>query len=250
METEVLEQIGLAASEIKVYFALLELESSSVGPIIERAGVQDSKIYSILEKLKERGLVSFVIKNNVKHFQASDPRKLLEIINEKEKRLQKQREVLVKNIIPQIKERRKLTEDKQEAMVYEGFEGFKASMYTMLDIVGADGEYQVFMLGSELDDIRTVRFFQTFHRFRESKRIKVRLLSHERFRELVEKKHKHVGMNTRFTKQEIPVGTFIFRGHVTTVVWGEKPTAFVIKSKKNHEYYKEFFEYVWRKANE
>ncbi len=248
METEVLEQIGLTNSEIKVYFALLELESSSVGPIIERAGVQDSKIYSVLDKLKEKGLVSFVIKNNVRHFQASDPKNLLDILSSKEKLLQKQREELEKNIIPQIEERRKLTEDKQEAMVYEGFEGFKAALYTMLEVVGSGGEYQVFMLGGELEDMRTVRFFRTFHRFREGKRIKVRLISHERFRKLIEKKHRHVGMNIRFTKQEIPVGAFIFRGHVTTVVWGEKPTAFVIKSKKNYEYYKEFFEYVWAKS--
>ena len=106
----------------------------------------------------------------------------------------------------------------------------------------------VFMLGEDLEDVRTVRFFRSFHRLRESKGIKVRLLSNERFRELVTRKHSHTGMNTRFTKQEVPVGAFIFNGHVTTVVWGEKPTAFVIKSKKNYENYKEFFDYVWKRA--
>ena len=54
METKTLKGIGLTDSEIKVYFALLELESSTVGKIIEKSRVPDSKIYSILEKLKEK----------------------------------------------------------------------------------------------------------------------------------------------------------------------------------------------------
>jgi hypothetical protein len=46
----------------------------------------------------------------------------------------------------------------------------------------------------------------------------------------------------------LPLGTYIFNGHVMTVVWGEVPTAFVIKSKKNYQYYKDFFEEVWKKT--
>ena len=83
MDTRLLSQIGLTNSDIKVYFALLELESSTVGPIIKKSRVPDSKIYAILEKLKSRGLVSFVIKNNVKHFQCADPKNLISIIEEK-----------------------------------------------------------------------------------------------------------------------------------------------------------------------
>jgi len=95
MDTEVLMQLGLNESDVKVYFALLELESSSVGKIYEKAGVADSKIYVILEKLKGKGLVSFVVKNNVKHFQASDPKNLLRLISEKERELGEQKRELL-----------------------------------------------------------------------------------------------------------------------------------------------------------
>jgi sugar-specific transcriptional regulator TrmB len=84
MDTKTLTQIGLTESEIKVYFALLELETSTIGPIVDKAKVQESKIYYLLERLKEKGLVSFVIKNNVKHFQAADPKNLVRIISDKE----------------------------------------------------------------------------------------------------------------------------------------------------------------------
>ena len=55
-------------------------------------------------------------------------------------------------------------------------------------------------------------------------------------------------MKVRFTGQKLPVGIFIFKNHVMTVVWEGKPTAFVIKSKRNYEYYKEFFEDTWKTA--
>src|SRR3990167_5138490 len=110
MNTQILNQIGLNDSEIKVYFALLELETSTIGPIIEKAKVPDSKIYLILDKLKEKGLISFVIKNNVKHFQASDPKNLIHLLNEKERQIQEQKKELEENIIPQIEQRRKLAE--------------------------------------------------------------------------------------------------------------------------------------------
>ena len=38
MNLEILETIGLTKAEIKVYSALLELGSSTTGPIVEKSG--------------------------------------------------------------------------------------------------------------------------------------------------------------------------------------------------------------------
>ena len=77
MEFELLKEIGLTDSEIKVYVALLEIGSSSKGPIVDKSGVASSKIYELLEKLMQKGLVSQVIKSNVKYFEAAPPKRLL-----------------------------------------------------------------------------------------------------------------------------------------------------------------------------
>ncbi len=248
MNFETLTQIGIPESEIKVYFALLKLESSTVGKIIEESKVSDSKIYSILEKLKEKGLVSFVIKNNVKHFQATNPKNLLKIITEKEKTLREQKQELLHNIIPQIEKRRKLTEDKQQATIYESFNGIKSAFNLILENLRTGEEYNVFMSGEALRDKKVVRFFQNYHKQRIEKRVKVRLLSESKFKNTIKKHHLYKGMHVRITQQKLPIGTFIFKNHVMTVVWGEKPTAFVIESKKNYEYYKTFFEDLWKTA--
>ena len=166
METSILNRMGLAVSEIKVYFALLELETSTVGPIIKKSKVPDSKIYSILEKLKQKGLVSFVIKNNVKHFQASDPKNLVRLLDEKEKEIEDQKKELEEKIIPQIEKRRKLTEDKQEAVVYESLDGIRTALNFLLDSLKKGEEYQVFLLREELKEKSIMRFFRQHHKNR------------------------------------------------------------------------------------
>lgn len=246
---EALTQLGLASSEAKVYFALLELESSTVGPIIEKAQVPDSKIYLILEKLKEKGLASFVIKNNVKHFQAAGPERLVQLIEERERKLAEQKLRLEEEVIPAIEERRRLTEDKQEAIVYESMAGLHSAFQLILDALSRGDEYYVFMLGEELATPQAVRFFNSFHAKRIERGIAIRLLSHKRNQKIVAKWHTTPDLQIRYTSQKLPVGTFLFSGHVMTVIWGERPTAFVIKSHKNYEHYKEFFEDVWASAS-
>ena len=62
-------KIGLTEGESKVYLALTELGSSTVGPIVKKSGVAYSNIYDILHRLIEKGIVSFIIKNKTRYFQ-------------------------------------------------------------------------------------------------------------------------------------------------------------------------------------
>ena len=62
---EALKSIGLTEGEIKIYLALLELGSSSIGQIIKRSGISGSKTYEVLDRLSQKGLISAILKNNV-----------------------------------------------------------------------------------------------------------------------------------------------------------------------------------------
>ena len=54
MDTKILEDIGLSNAEIKVYLTLLELGTSTAGPILEKSGLQNSVVHMTLNKLIER----------------------------------------------------------------------------------------------------------------------------------------------------------------------------------------------------
>ena len=247
MNTEILEQIGLSRNEIKVYFALLELEQSSATPIVRKSGVPNSKVYPTLEKLIKKGLVSFVIKNNVKYFQASDPKHLINILSDKEKQIELQK-TEIEELIPQIALKKSFGKNTQEATVYEGFEGMKTASNNIILSLQNDEEYCVFTLGDELKTPQLIRFFRDYHKKRIEKGIKTRLIANENLRGLFETQHNYQGMKTRFTKQELATGIFIYADKVMTVVWGEMPTAFVISSQNNAAQYRKFFEETWEKA--
>src|SRR3712207_8461596 len=67
-----LTQLGLTDGEARVYLSLLKIGLSKVGPIVRDSHVSYSKIYDVLERLGIKGLVSHVIIDDVKHFNAID----------------------------------------------------------------------------------------------------------------------------------------------------------------------------------
>ena len=86
MDFSTLEKIGLTNSEAKTYVALLKLGQTTAGPIVSEAKVTRSKIYDILERLKNKGLVSYITKKSTKHFSATSPENILHYLEEKEMR--------------------------------------------------------------------------------------------------------------------------------------------------------------------
>ncbi len=247
MDTGTLEQVGLSKNETKVYFALLELGQDSANPIIKKSGIPNSKLYSTIEKLIKKGLASYVIKNNVKYFQASDPKNLIELLNTKEKQIVQQKE-RIKEILPQIETRRKLGKEKQEATVYESMSGIKVALNYLLETLNPGDEYYVFTLGEELAEENAINFFRNYHHERTMKKIKVKLLGPEKIRAVVNTHHEYSDSEVRFTEKELPIGTFVFKNHIMILVWGETPTAFLIKSKTIFEHYTKLFDSFWKQA--
>src|SRR3989344_4562847 len=88
MDTKILEDIGLSNAEIKVYLTLLELGTSTAGPILEKSGLQNSVVHMALNKLIERGFVTFVKEGKRNHYQATNPKHIIDFINEKKERFE------------------------------------------------------------------------------------------------------------------------------------------------------------------
>jgi sugar-specific transcriptional regulator TrmB len=125
MDTKLLIKAGLTEGEIKVYLALLKLGLTTSGPIVNESGIAKSMVYPVLEKLIQKGLVSYIIKEKTKYFQASDPEKIIDFIEEKEKSLNKTKDE-VKKSLPELELMMKLTK-KSEATIYLGIKGLRTA---------------------------------------------------------------------------------------------------------------------------
>jgi sugar-specific transcriptional regulator TrmB len=137
---EIFEAIGLVKNEARIYEALLREGESGVGHISTKSGVHRRNVYDTLNKLIEKGLVFERITSAEHLYTAVNPKKLVEIIKEKEHR--------VCTALPDLE---KLYESKShvdEVIVYKGIEGWKNYLRDMISVgedvysIGAKGTWQ------------------------------------------------------------------------------------------------------------
>lgn len=121
---EALKKFGLSDNEADVYIACLELGSSSVTRISERANIYRTLTYEVLKSLTEKGLVSYVIKDRKKYFEAASPKKFVTILKEKEKAMN--------DIMSKMLDVQKSVKTKPSITMYEGKEGIKTVMEQFL----------------------------------------------------------------------------------------------------------------------
>jgi sugar-specific transcriptional regulator TrmB len=116
----VLTNLGLTEKESKVYLAVIKLGTSIVSDISKSAGINRVTTYDILEKLKQKGIISHFTKKQIKYFSGISPETLLEEYERKTSNL--------RTAIPKFKA---LTGEIHHPRVryFEGIEGIKA-IYT------------------------------------------------------------------------------------------------------------------------
>src|SRR3989344_7245931 len=98
MNTQILKQVGLTDTEIKVYLALLSVGSTSAGHLVEETGLYRKNLYDALNKLIDKGLVTYVIENKIKLFQAKNPENLEKYLDEKKAKIEEQKQEVQKTI--------------------------------------------------------------------------------------------------------------------------------------------------------
>jgi len=196
MYKEILENIGLTKGEIKVYLTLLKVGETTTGKIIEKSGVSSGKTYEILDKLQQKGLVTHIVKEKTKYFQATSPKKLLEYVDEKKSQIEKKKKD-VENILPQLISLHKLEKKEYSAVIYKGIQGLRTALYETLDSLNKNNEWLAFgvredrpknilivwdqwlnaRVKREIHSKMIVANKEAFHRFKKIKHTDFRLLN-------------------------------------------------------------------------
>jgi sugar-specific transcriptional regulator TrmB len=243
MQTELLKNIGLTDSETKVYLALLELGSTTKGPIVDKSGVASSKIYELLEKLIQKGLVSYVIKSGVKYFESAPPTRLLDYLKEKESSMKKQKTQLEK-LIPELQLKRSMAGIGSETIVYKGMKGAETSFDDILKLLKKGDEYYV--LGISKFTPHFKRFVVNFHKKRAKQGIKCRIIVNELAKNIGDKLAPIPLTKIRYLQKELftPV-VFIIYKDKTLISVGLDEIFIQVKSRNLSEGLKAYANYMW-----
>lgn len=247
MYAELLREIGLSQNEARVYEALLQIGEASVQEISLKAKVHRRNVYDSLNKLMEKGLVSEVFVKGEKNFKAINPRRLLELLKEKESKVDK--------VLPEMIAKYEAVEEKEQAYLYRGIEGFKNYLQDILKT-----KETVYFIGAKAFwlDPRLKHFLPRFQRERKRLGIKfMHLFDHEVKKQKPEIL-KLVGKPYKFLPKEYssPTAVDIFGDYVVTFVGVkvgelyEEPVQFVMKSRKLADGYRKFFQLMWDHCSE
>jgi len=242
MYEELLKEIGLSTNEAKVYEALLHLGEASVQSISLKSKVHRRNVYDSLAKLVEKGLASEVFVKSEKNFKAINPKKLMEIIKEKETKLNK--------FLPEMQSKFQAVEEKEEAFFYRGTEGFKIYLQNILET-----KETVYFMGAKAFwlDPRLKHYLTRFEKQRKKLGIKFKHIFDYEVKEQKPEILKLVGKPYKFLpkKYSSPTAVDIFGDYVVTFVGvkpgglDEDPIQFVMKSKRLADGYRKFWQFMW-----
>jgi HTH-type transcriptional regulator, sugar sensing transcriptional regulator len=240
METKILEEIGLTDSEIKVYLALLKLGSSKKGPLVKESKITSSKIYEVVDKLIEKGLASYVIKNKVKHFNASTPLRIKDYIKEKENEL-KEKEKKFEKILPQLEMMQKFAQSETDAEIYKGWKGMQTIYTELYEILNPNEEYFIFGASKGQDNEKVKSFFTRFNMERLNKNLKANII----FNKSAKK-----NSNIRYLDHNTPSEILIYKDRTAIILLEKEPLVILIKSESISRSFKIYFDTMWEIAKE
>lgn len=237
MIKEILKEIGLTNNESEVYLTLLKSGSISVNDIAEKSALHRQAVYDALDRLLEKGFVSFVLKNNKKYFEGLNPENIPKYLREKEER--------VNEMLPELL---KLTKLPREDTFVDLLKGKDVVRAVYRDIIKEFEKKPGEVLISGVDERKFVeedRIALKQHLKRlEKLRCKEKILLKEGDRYVVE------GHQTiyRYLPEESfnPTPIYVYNDKFTVIVWGNPNYSIMVKNKSLADSYRKQFNLLWK----
>src|SRR3989338_7048759 len=231
MDTKILEDLGFTNAEIRVYITLLELGDSTAGPIIEKSGLQSSVVHATLNKLTDKGFISFIQEGQRRRYQAANPKHIVEFINHKKERFEE--------LLPELMLKQQLAKEKPEVIIYRGIKGMKELLMELLEAGGT--EHHTF--GSTKESLMLGdSWWVNYHKKRAAKNIKAKLMFNESLA-FWKAGVKYPKSEVRYTGVgfEPLTETIIRNNKIGIIIWTEKPIGILIQNQAAANSYDSFF---------
>lgn len=232
---DVLKEYGLSEKEIKVYLTLLTLDSTNLQEIAKRIDLPRTTIYNTLNYLVTKGLVSYVTKKGVRFYQAADPIKLMEKLNEKKE--------LLNSIMPELETLKKTIKESSSVEIFQGSKG----LFTILSDVFKEKQ-QTYYFGSyslskevlkhQPDHVRTIRL---------NRKIPAKIIIDYYDEEIFHKKEYKKITKMRFNKslKDFPCMIFIYGKKVALYTLKKDLIGVIISNEQVAEAMKLIFDMYW-----
>ena len=237
---ETLERIGLTANETKVYLALLDLGRSLASETAKKTRLHRRPVYDSLNRLIEKGLISYSIKAGKKYFQAANPEKIVQIAREREKEAEA--------ILPELSAKFKEIKPEISSEIFEGKEGLK----TIMEDILKEGKDWLTIGSTGKAPLALPFYLEQFAKRRVKLRIKRKVLIADtpEGREYSKQLKKQGLAEIRLLPKEIqnPQTIWVYGNKVVIILASkEYPVMTKIENKDIANSYRDYFNLLWNK---
>ena len=251
MILEALRKIGFSDKEAKVYMHLIRLGAQPASVISEKAEINRTTTYDIIESLTKKGLLSSIKKGGITYFKALDPKELLNYLEREKvehiKALEKQQKE-IESLLPALVSLENPESTKPKVSFYEGEKGLRQAYEDTLT------SSETILAYANVEDMHKglPNFFPDYYQRRgKEKKIHIKAIfpdnevSRERHRN--DKKENRESLLLPKEKYDFSPEINIYDDKVLYASWREK-MAIIIKSKEIADFHKQMFKLCWQQA--
>jgi len=239
MSDDILIDLGLSVNEAKIYQTLNTLGMTTITTIAKECKLHRSNVYDSIQKLVEKGLVSYIYKDKTAYYEANDPQCLVRMLKEKE--------IKLNALLPQLMLNQKLAVSKGNAHIYEGAQAFNRILYEFLEYNEPILSYGIPKIAPEI--MKTM--IPHFHNERLKRKIPMKHIynfaAKERIAFLNKMKYTYAKcLPEHFNSQ---VSTNICGDQVVLALWIKPAMIIQIKNQAIADSYKQYFSLLWESSS-
>lgn len=235
-----LEEFGLSQPEAAVYLALLQIGPTTILNIARNTNLKRTTIYSLIDALKQKGLVTVIVTGLKQTYAAQDPSKLQSLWQNKLEQFNEQ--------LPTFQALQKFSDSQAMIKYYEGKTNIREVYLRLIADIKPHEDYLIVAAQEEWYK-SDPHFFQKFIEKRAKLPINIRLLAQD---SPTARQHKKFEKNYHEAIKFLPKGTAITTNLVITpqrVVIHQLHAphlAIVIENQSVIQMHREQFEIMWR----
>ncbi len=232
MIEDILIELGLSDYEIKIYLTLISLGSSLAGAIAEKAKVNRRNVYDALNRLIKRGFVAHYVKNNRKYYSPTNPKKILQLYEEKTN--------IVKNLLPDLLTKYKSSKLEREVHIFENTGGMKTVFTQLFEenksiyIIGATG------IAFEKMPIFFTQLFERLKHLKFKHLWNYDAVNIKKYKQLLHSEDRILPSNFKTSTQ-----IFVTGNKSMILIWSSTPLAILIIDQEISKGFKDYFDFLW-----
>lgn len=239
MALKTLLSLGLSELEAKTYLCLLENGEMRAGGLAQKAGINRTTTYQLLQSLVSKGFASYCVKEGVKYFDAVEPETLLDLVEEKRHSLTES--------LDYFNSLRKHGGAEAKVTVFKGKEGYKSCLRQMLHLgrvlyaIGYTGKMQ------QIDPV----FYERWTRERLKRGIRRKYIMTRDAAALDASKKPLTEIRTLPKEYHYFPFAIVISGNKSLIFFfdGDDFTGIAIDSEGIAKSYMNFFKFLWKKAS-